>query len=220
MNRNKKLLIVIFVVLLVGGVAAWQLTKKDSNTKTNANTSSNTSQNTSGTNDFSPLATSGSSFAATITTTAGGNSSSAKMEFDKKTGAVRYTSSAAGQNLVMIYTKDAYYICQTPDTCIKYTLGGTNTPSFDPSSYEYTDDKLAGYRSGANYQGKQDCAAGTCDVWKVSTGSYESSIFVDTKTKRISQVEATTAAGSSKIVYEYQDVSVIVPTNATEAPKL
>jgi hypothetical protein len=214
---NKKSASIIILLLLIVGVAAWQLTKKSPNNAVTTTPPSSAPTSSSNANVFNPLATSGSSYQATITTTAAGTTSNATMAFDKNTGNVQYTGSAGGQNISIVYTKDAYYLCQTATTCIKYATG-QGAASFNPASYEYTDAQLAGYRAGASYHGKQSCPAGTCDVWQVTNAGYTSSLFVDTKTKRISQVQATTAASTSKIVYSYQNVSVTVPANATTAP--
>lgn len=216
LSKNSKIVAVLLLLLIVG-VAAWLLTKNSSD-KSSTLTPASTSPATAKTaNAFNPLATSGSSYQATITTTAAGTTSTATMAFDKTTGNVQYTSTAGGQTISIVYTKDAYYLCQTPTSCIKYATG-QGTASFNPASYEYTDAQLAGYRAGASFHGKQSCPAGTCDVWQVTNAGYTSSLFVDTKTKRISQVQATTAAGTSKVVYNYQNVSVTVPANATTVP--
>lgn len=212
--KNK--LIIIALVLLIGGGAAFALTrnKDDSNGST---TQKNGAKTGSG---FDAVSTSGASFVATITTTVEGKEVVATMEYDKNSGNVRYTSNTDGQNFVIVYTSDAYYMCQTADNCIKYPVGQGQSSGFDPKAYEYSDEELAGWKNTALDKGKKACASGTCYVWEVNTGGYASSVYIDTKTKRVIQVESATAAGASKIVYEYKDVSITPPANAQTLPTL
>ena len=116
----------------------------------------------------------------------------------------------------IIYTSDAYYACQG-DNCVKYPISQSSNSGFDPSAYTYDQAKLASYTSPAN-KGQQSCPSGTCDVWEVSAGGYSSKLYIDSDTKRITQVESTVAGKTSKIVYEYKDVSITVPANAQTIP--
>ncbi len=213
---KKKVIIIVVVLLLLGG--GYWLMNRDKND--DASNNAQPAASTSGTNNsaFDALATNGASYAATITATANGKTTSATMEYDKNTGAIKYSAGSGSSAATVIYTKDAYYICQTASKCYKYPISGSNSSGFDPSSYEYSSDKLNSLRNTAVDKGTMSCPAGTCHVWQVSVGGYTSTIYIDTATKRISQVEGTTAAGSSKIVYEYKDVTVTPPANAKTLP--
>lgn len=199
-------------VLLVGGGAAYMLTKDDDS----PSQKSSTSQNPQTDNSFDPRSTEGLEFKATITTTKDGSSIQSTLEHDDKSH-TRYVSNLGGQQTEIIYTADAYYSCQG-GSCVKFSISQVANTGFDPGTYTYDQNELASYRNGASYKGRQSCPAGTCDVWSVSAGGMTSTIFIDTKTKRISQVEGSTGGATSKIVYEYTDVTINVPANAQTLP--
>lgn len=194
----------VVLILLGGGAAAYVLTKEDDKNKESASQTSPSPNN----NAFNPASTENLEFAATITAE---GAPQAIMERDDK-GNTRYVTSQSGQQMEIIYTSDAYYSCQG-DTCMKFSISQSGSSGFDPSAYTYDEAKLAGYGSPA-YKGKQSCPSGTCDVWEVSTGGVTSTLHVDSSTKRISQVEGTVGGRTSKIVYEYKDVTISVPQNA------
>lgn len=199
------------VALLAGGGAAYMLTKDDA-----AKTSQISSQNSNQQADFSPQSTEGLEFKATITTTKDGASTQSIIERDDKNN-TRYVANVGGQQMEIIYTADAYYSCQG-GSCVKFPSAQSSNSGFDPNAYTYDRSELEGYRSGSTYKGRQSCPAGTCDVWSVIAGGTTSTIFIDTKTKRISQVEGSQGGSTSKIVYEYTDVTINVPANAQTLP--
>lgn len=199
---------VVAAVLLIGGGAAYTLTKDDDS----PSQSSSGSQNTQSDASFAPQSTEGLEFKATITTTSGGNSTQATLEYDDKKN-TRYVANTGGQQMEFIFTSDTYYSCQGGN-CVKYPITQASNSGIDPSTYTYDQNELAGYRTGSSYKGRQSCPAGTCDVWSVNTGGTTSTIFIDTNTKRISQVEGSQGGATSTIVYEYTDVTINVPTNA------
>lgn len=225
---NKKMIIgaLILAILLIAGAAAYITSQdedqsaKEENQSTQQEIDNQNANNQNQAENFDVASTEGLSFVSTISTTSEGKTTTATMEYDKTTGSVRYTSQAEGQDLVMIYTKDAYYMCQTAETCIKYPTSQGDTSGFDSDSYQYSENELNDIKSSAFYQGQKDCLSGTCDVWKSTLGDYESLMYIDAKTKRIVQVESTSAAGSSKITYEYKDVSIVPPTNVQTIPGL
>ncbi len=212
---------IIVAVVVVGGAGYFFTQRGSDPSESNASNAEQNSneQSTVDVSTFDAVPTSGTSFSATITSkSADGKTTQAVMEYDKSTGNTSYSSQDDGKTFKMVYTKDAYYMCQDGDTCIKYPLNGVGDNSFDPSTYEYTDAEIEGFRNTAVDAGEQDCPSGKCYVWKVTENGYESSVFIDTKTKRIVQVEGTSEGTTSKIVYEYKDVSVVPPANAQEIP--
>ncbi len=215
---KKFLPVIIVLLILIGGGAAVLLTKDDS--KNNNATSANNNNQTKTTGVFDALATTGTSFIATITSTNNGKSVESKMEYDQKNDAVRYTTAVGGSEASYIFINDAYYICQSASKCFKYPASQGNSSGFDRKAYEYSNEELAGFKNTSVDGGEGACPAGTCHIWKVANGGYESSVYIDTKTKRISQVESTSAAGTSKITYEYKDVTVTAPKNAQELPQV
>src|SRR3990167_1460111 len=201
---------VIVAVVVVGGGAAYVLTKDDED-KTKTTTSQENGSN-SNASAFNPASTEGLEFKATLTTTGTTGTTEATIKHDDK-GNTQYTATTNGQQVKIIYTADAYYMC-TGDNCIKYPSSQSSSSGFNPSDYTYDQSKLAGYANGAAYKGQKSCASGTCDVWSVSAGGGTSTLYVDRSTKRITQVESTIAGNTTKIVYDYSDVTITVPANA------
>ncbi|MCA9332960.1 hypothetical protein KDA00_03735, partial [Candidatus Saccharibacteria bacterium] len=178
--------------------------------------SGNNSDVTEPQNEFRPIPTSGLSFKATITTTSGDDTYTGIMQYDHESGNVSYASETEGQKTLTIYTSDAYYLCSTETECIKYANNQIGANSFNPDNYQYTDEDFTDFKNSAHYEGKKECPAGTCDVWKVTKDNIDTMIYLDVETMRISQVEGSTPTGSSKIVYEFMDVRVEPPANAQE----
>ena len=217
MKKKQIIIAVVVVLLIIGGIfIAKGSSSKDKSSTSKSSSSSNSNNKSDG--GFNAIANTDQSFVATITSTIGDKSYVATMESDAKTGAVKYVSNAQGENMTFIYTKDTYYMCMSATKCYKYKLGEGSGATFDPSSYKYDSTKLDEYKSTSTSGGTKACKAGTCDVWKVKAGNYESLILIDQRTKRVSEVQSTTAAGGSTIVYEYKDVSVEIPTTAEEVP--
>lgn len=211
-------LIAAAAVIVLGGAGAFVLTRDK---KTNDTTSSGTSQKTNSANSaFDAVSTEGLSFVATLTTQAEGKELVSTMESDAKTGAIKYTANTGVSPVTMIYTKDAYYMCQDASTCMKYSLTQGNSAGFDPKSFQYDNSEIDNYKNTSAQLGTESCPAGTCSVWKVGAAETESKIYIDKKTRRVSQVITGAADATSKIVYEYKDVSVVVPTNAQEVPNV
>lgn len=200
----------IVVILLGGGGAAYVLTKDDDKPP------QNTSQNDSNANAFDAVSTEGLEFTAKITTSGASGTTEATLEHDDQNN-TRYVSDIGGMQTEVIYTADAYYSCQAGN-CTKFALSQSSSSGVNPGDYTYDESKLAGYRDNSTHKGRQDCPAGTCDVYEVSVGGTTSTIYIDTDTKRISQVESTISGATSKIVYEYKDVTINVPTNAQTVP--
>ena len=215
MTRRMIVGVAVAAVLIGGGGAAYMLTKDDDN-GSSQNTSQSENQSGDNQNAFNAASTEGLEFKATISTTSGGQATQATIEHDDK-GSTRYVASAGGQQTEIIYTSDAYYMC-TSGSCYKYSLSQTPGVNFNPKDYEYGADKLEGYKSGAAYKGKQSCPSGSCDVWSVSGGGGTTTLYVDAGTKRITQVETSISGATSKIVYDYTDVTITIPANAQTLP--
>ncbi len=211
----KKLLIAVVVIAILGG-GAYFATKGDKDTNQNqANTQTPATNQPSGSSNFSPVSTEGLDFVATVTTTTKAGTSTAKLEQDgSKT---RYTIETSGQTSQFIYTKDTYYSC-SGGQCFKYPISQSSSSGVDVKSYQYDKTQLDNLKKTAAYQGKKDCPAGTCDVWSVTIAGATSTLYLDSNTQRISQVETAIGANKTKIAYEYKNVSVTVPANAKTFP--
>lgn len=206
----------VIVLLLIGGGTAYFATKNKADKSSQKSSQPENNQSGGSQNSFSPASTEGLEFKATISSSGGGTDSSATFEHDDK-GSTRYVANTGGQQIEFIYTSDAYYSCQGGGNCVKYPL--SQASGFNPGDYTYDQGKLTGYRNGAAYKGQKSCPSGTCDVWSVSAGGKAAStLYIDSGTKRITQVETAAASVTSKIVYEYTDVTIDIPTNAQTLP--
>lgn len=211
---NKRMMIAAIAALILIGGGVFFATRGDDNKKASTNSpQGSTSQQSNGSASFSPVSTEGLAFSAAISVD---GKDSGTIQSDGK-GKISYSSTQAGQNIRIVYTSDAYYSC-TGDTCYKYSTSTSSGASFNPSDYQYTNDQLSGYKSGAVNKGRQSCPAGTCNVWSVTVNGATSSIFIDTKTSRISQVESAISGKTTKITYVYKSVTIDVPANAQSLP--
>ena len=214
----KKILIGIAILLLLGG-GAYFLTKGDDDAnqaETQTNTQTSTDNQSSSGSNFSPVSTEGQDFVATITTSSTAGTSTAKFEQDgSKT---RYTLSSNGQESQFVYTKDFYYSCSS-GTCYKFPISQSSSSGVDAKSYSYTQEQLASYKNSATSKGRQDCpGGGTCEVWSVGTTTASTTLYIDVNNQRIRQVESTIGGATSKITYEYKDVTIAIPANAKSLP--
>lgn len=197
-------------VIIVGGGAAYMLTREDDSAPAGSSQEAGDASAAS----FNPTSTEELEFKATIATQKDGQTMTATLEHDDQNRS-RYVSNLGGQQTEVIYTNDAYYTCQAGGTCIKFPISQSANSGFDPSAYNYDQSELAGF-SDRSYKGKKDCPSGTCDVWEVTAGGFTSTLYIDSRTKRITQVEGNIAGANSKIVYDYTDVTITVPANAQE----
>lgn len=208
----KKLVPIVIAVVAVAGVTGFFLTKDSSDSTSGTKKSTSSSA-------FDAVATAGQSFRLTISNEGtDGKKTRAVMEADAKTGAVRYKATGTDEAMSFVYTKDAYYMCLAEDNCYKYALGQGSGAAFDPSSYQYDESKLSSFKTSSTALGEEDCPAGRCDVWKITTNGTDAKVYIDTKTKRVSQVVSTVNGNISTAAYEYTDVTVAIPANAKEIP--
>ena len=216
--KKSVLIAIVAAVLVVGGAAAFFLTREDSSTNNNETGTQDTTPAENGAADtsqeFAPLSTEGRDFSATITVN-GDTSGTFEQDGDK----TRFASTVDGQRGEFIYTPDATYSC-TEGECFKFPNDSDAADGFDTDDYEFSESDLEKLRTDAKYEGRKDCPAGTCDVWTVTDEGTTSSVYIDTKTRLISQVEGTYDGDVTKIVFEYRDVIIEVPANAQEFPGL
>jgi len=225
--KRPTIIITVIVLVLVVGLGIYEANHHSSKTKSTSSTSTpksaakttpksfNKPGTGSGSNSFAAVSTQGLAYTATINTTAGdGSTSTATIMTDGK-GTTQYATTQSAENIQITYTPTAFYTCNS-GTCYKYPANQGSTTSFDPASYTYTDAQIATFKNTASYQGKKSCPAGTCDAWSVTSSGTTSTLFIDTATKRISQVETVQADGKkSSIVYDYKAVNITIPANAT-----
>lgn len=214
----KKIIPVIAGVVVVISGAAIILTGNNNKTSDSTKSAgSNSNQSTV----FDAQPTAGASFSATMTTadSKGVKTMDGLMEFDAKTGLSKFTGKIADQTMTMIYSKDAYYMCQAETECFKYSTAQSSSSGFNPNNFQYDSTKLTGYKTNAKSVGTESCPSGSCSVWIVDNAT-NTKMYIDKKTKRVSQFMSSTAEGSTKVVYNYKDVSITIPQNVKDISNL
>ena len=132
MSRRKIIGIIVAVVLIGGAVAYFATKDSEDSDKNKASTSQTSSNSGSSSNAFNPASTEGLEFKATLTTTGTTGTTEATIEHDDK-GNTQYIATTGGQQVKIIYTSDAYYMC-TGDNCLKYPSSQSSSSGFNPSS--------------------------------------------------------------------------------------
>lgn len=223
-SSSKKVILIVLAVVIVGGVAAAYFINKNNEEEKEqkAAQASQTAQNVANTtNTLNAASTAGKSFVATInTTTTGGQPVTGVMTSDGK-GNVSYVYKADGKDVSLIYTADAYYLCNGTATCIKYPASQTSSSGFNPSDYQYDGSKINALKSTAAYKGQQACpspSTGTCDVWSVTEADTTTTMYVNSADKQIAKVTTKSGTTTSDITYEYKAVTVAAPANSVTLP--
>lgn len=209
------ILIIVVVVLAVAGVGyyVWQNQNNDSSSSTNT-TEQITLTATNGGPDFNPASTEDLAFEATISGTQEGQPYNATLKFDGD-GNSEIITSSDGQEYKLITTPDAFYSCSN-GTCYKMS-NSAGSQTFDTSDYEYTEEDITAFRSTSTYVGERTCASGTCNVWQLSDETGNTTLlYVDTGTNRITQIDLTSNGETVTISYDYKNVTIEIPANATE----
>lgn len=206
MNRNL-IIGLVAAVVVGGGIWAYLANQDDEATSNDTNQSQQDGENPA----FNATSTADLDFVGTIS--GSGQEGTIVFEYDKDTDSIRYiATSADGSEIQTITTPDAYY-AQANGQWIKYPTGTDS--GFNPDNYQYTADELATYQ-GSAYQGTQDCASGTCHVWRYNAGNTESTLLIDTSTGYIVRVSSVVGDQTSAIDYEYKEVSITAPADAQE----
>ncbi len=220
-SKKSVIMLIVLVLILVGGAAAYFVNKNNNDEQAQQAAQAAQAAKTKETaNTLSAASTSGMPFVATVsTTTSGGQKVNGVMSSDGD-GNVSYAYKADGKDVSLIYTADAYYLCNGTDTCIKYPSSSTSGSGFDPSAYQYDSNRIASLKDTAAYKGQQTCpgGGGTCDVWSVSSAGATTTMYVNASTKKIAKVTTATATSSSDITYEYKNVTVAAPANSVTLP--
>ncbi len=196
----------IVALLLVGaGVAAYFYIQSSNTTPS---TTSNTSDETP---TFRPEQTAGMSFVATYTAKSKDSEITTGIIEVNSAGDSKYTGKAAGKEFTSYSVANVYVSC-VDGTCIKLA-SNNNQESIANSEYRYSDEDFAKFSSNAEYKGKKDCPAGSCQAWEVVNEDTTTMLYIDNQ-NRLSQLKGERNNGSSySITYEYKDVTVTLPKN-------
>ena len=201
---KKSYLIGAVVILLAASGAALWFSGSDDTTQNDTGTS----QQTSGQRQFSPSPTDNASFEATMTGVIAGDKSMDGTLLSDGKGNTKFSGMADGKSF-SIYSFGTEYITCTDSTCISIS----GSPSVSPSLYSYSETDNSALQANANYKGKQDCPAGTCDTWEVQRDGQTMQMFVSSDNK-INKLSGTAADGKTfAIVYDYKPVTIDRPTN-------
>lgn len=206
MSRN--LIIGIIAFLVVGGTATY-LVMQDDDVADDVGQAVN--EATENSPVFNATSTNDKDFVGTITSNS--QEGAVTFAYDHDTNSFRYTATGESGTIETITTPDAYY-AMADDQWVKYPTGTDS--AFDPSSYQYDQDELSQYSGANNYVGTEDCATGTCHVWRYTIDNYQSSLFVDTATGYVVRVETNNNGQTSSIDYSYEEVNITPPADAQE----
>jgi uncharacterized protein YxeA len=211
MNRNIIIAVVAVVVIAGGSVATYfVMQNNDSNDSV-----SSEEKDTGKASVFSPASTLDKDFKATIETE--GQDLEVSFEYDTDSKSVHYTTLTGDRTFESIITPDAYF-SQINGSWVKYPVSQEQSGGFNPDDYQYKDEELRDYKSNVKYIGKRSCSEGKCNVWTADTPTSKSTFYVSTKDNYIIKVETVIDKKTTTINYDYQDVEVKAPADASELP--
>ncbi len=219
-SMNKTKLGIIIIVVVAGGLATWSLTKKDTKQQDNAvqttqtANSETTAEQSSETPSFDPKATKDRAFVATLEGTSSNNVVlTGTIESDGK-GTVHFSGTQAGDSVeYYLDASQAFIFCQE-GKCYRY---GANQSGLNIGDYEVSDEDIAKYKESATYVGTESCTTGTCEVWQYKDEEQtDTKIYINKNTKLVSEVVGTKDGDTFKVVYEFKDVTVTLPTDVQE----
>jgi len=213
MNKNTIIALIVAGVIAIGGLAYYF-------TKDTADTGSN--------NKDSTLQTDGSPafperlFTYPVTMNGSTNNPSTpeqngtfivRMQ-DENTWEMELTT--PGGEAKFIYTADSTYI-QNPEDGSWIKSPTTGTSPLDQVGFD--DEEIQDYKNNATYQGKQDCPAGTCDVWAWTDpedNDNTATVKVDSS-GRISKVTSINEETTVTFTYDYDSsVNITIPENTQD----
>lgn len=188
--------IVTVVVLIVAGILALNLNKKNVNSE-KPNTSDQ-SQKVDASKEFNPSDMSKLSYVATSTTTVSGQTVTSTIESNGKTQ--KTSSTVAGMKTESYVTGNEVVTCVN-GTCEKQTVDTSSDASNGAVQ------NIAQYKNTAKYSGKETVDGVEYNVWKATGSLGEVTYYIDSQ-NRIGKM----SFGSTVATYEYKDVTITVPT--------
>jgi hypothetical protein len=211
--KSKVLIIAIVVLVLGGGAGAYLLTRDDDGDSANQ-----TEQNDGGSGSFDAVSNQNLPFVVNFSMSGENGESNATIEYDGK-GAWRYSAEQEGQTIEYISANNYFYTRAGEEGWYKYPFAAGEATSFDTSSYEFSESDLAALKASGQNKGRENCPAGSCDVWETSDESgNRTTVYIDTDSRRISQIKSVTGGTTTTMVYDYRDVSIEIPADAQELP--
>ncbi|MDZ7786253.1 MAG: hypothetical protein U5L95_03990 [Candidatus Saccharibacteria bacterium] len=206
---------IIVAVLGIGGSVAYFVTRNNGE-ESGSQTTAQEDEQSAESGDaptFDPAATSGQDFVATMNgTTTEGEEFNGEIEYDSN-GSTHFTGTTAGEQVEFYTTANRYVLC-TAGNCFEY---GDQSSLPSTPDYNYNEEDFSDFRDTANYQGRQSCPAGTCNVWEITEDGTTTTVFI-TDDQTVSQAKTSGTGGEFTITYEYRDVNISLPQNVQSVP--
>ncbi len=215
MKKSIIIPVVVIAVLALGGGVFLAMNKSSENKSATPATSQETQTQSETSTAFNPVAMTGVSYEATLTSQKDGKTFTAVLKYDGK-GNSEFSSKQNDGEVRIVITKDAYYSCQG-STC--YKMDSSNANAFDPSTYQYSADEINSLKQNAKYVGTEACGAQTCEVWEVTQDTTNGKVYIDQSTKRIMKATGNYGGDSGELIFTYKPVTIEVPTNAQTIPQ-
>ena len=210
---KSKLIGVILAVVVVGGGAGAFLLTQNSDSDSSKSNSNDSSESQDSSPTFNPKATKNQAFSATLEGTSEGSALNGTLESDGK-GTIHFTGTQAGETAEYFATSDGSFIFCQGEECFKSPASQSGVSTDD---YEVTEEDIAKYKSKATSLGSESCPSGTCNVWEYNDDDgTKTKIYIDKKTDYVSQVVGQDGTDTFKIVYDFKDVTITLPTNVQD----
>ncbi len=210
MKKSIIIPVAVIAVFVLGGGVFLAMNRDSDNKAVAPVTSQDTQTQTETAAAFNPVAMTGVSYEATLTSQKDGKTFTATLKYDGK-GNSEFSSQQNGKEVRIIMTKDAYYSCQGT-TC--YKMDTSKASGFDPNTYQYSADEISSLKQNAKYIGTEACGAQTCEVWEVTQDNTNGKVYIDQSTKRIVKATGNYGGDSGELVFTYKPVTIEIPAKA------
>lgn len=221
---NTKLAALLLGAILIIGGGVYFATRSDDtsqnaesrqSTQTDENSGSQSEGENSGM-EFAAVANLNEPFTADIMGSTESGDFTGKLEYDGQ-GNSKFSTTSANGSTEFYFVNDIYISCQAGEC---FSLPSTGPSPFDIDNYAYSDEDFDKFKESTEYLGRQDCPAGTCDVWQANENGLVTQIFISTQDKRISKVVGTENDIITTITYTFGPVTIEAPADVQESPTL
>jgi len=192
------------VLVVLAGAALFFAQGGDSDYSQQSN-----SETSGETQTFEAMPTKDQSFEAEITGTADGVEYTGAILSDGQ-GNIKYTAVSNGQASETYLTSEGTIVCSA-GSCFMASSSESSVP-VDQDQYQYDEEDYSNFKDNADYIGREDCLAGTCDVWEITQTEGTTRVFIGDD-KRVSKVTTEVESGLFEITYDYKEVSINIPQN-------
>ena len=204
MKKSIIIPVAVIAVFVLGGGVFLAMNRDSDNKAVAPVTSQDTQTQTETAAAFNPVAMTGVSYEATLTSQKDGKTFTATLKYDGK-GNSEFSSQQNGKEVRIIMTKDAYYSCQGT-TC--YKMDTSKASGFDTNTYQYSADEISSLKQNAKYIGKEACGAQTCEVWEVTQDKTNGKVYIDQSKKRIVKATGNYGGDRGELDFMYTPVTI------------